>query len=52
MGLLQQLQEKVERYLRNGARYALALYPEKRDVYERGTPPPGLQLDFERIFDA
>jgi Uma2 family endonuclease len=46
------LQAKIDRYIINGATYALAIDPERRRVYECGTPPGGLQLDFDRIFDA
>jgi Uma2 family endonuclease len=46
------LQRKVDRYIANGALYAVAINPESRDVYERGTPPAGLKIDFERIFDV
>jgi Uma2 family endonuclease len=46
------LTEKIDRFERNGACYAVAVDPELRRIYERGTPPAGLEFDFEAIFDA
>lgn len=46
------LQKKIDRFFEDGAAYAVAIHPDKRDVYERGTPPPGLELDFNAILDA
>ncbi|MBV8298178.1 MAG: Uma2 family endonuclease [Candidatus Eremiobacteraeota bacterium] len=43
---------KTERYWQQGAVYAVVIDPESRRVEEFGTPPPGLQLDFDRIIDA
>jgi hypothetical protein len=43
---------KLKRYIENGASYAVAVDPERRRVYERGTAPAGLVLDYEAIFDA
>ena len=42
---------KIERYRREGARYAVAIDPRTRDVVELGEPPAGLQLDFDAIID-
>ncbi len=46
------LMRKLKRYIENGASYAVAVDPERRRVYERGTAPAGLVLDYEAIFDA
>jgi Uma2 family endonuclease len=46
------LQAKIDRYMTNGATYAVAIDHERRCIYECGAPPAGLQFDFERIFDA
>lgn len=46
------LTEKIDRFERNGARYAVAVDPKEPRIYERGTSPSGLSLDFEAIFDA
>ncbi|MBV8367433.1 MAG: Uma2 family endonuclease [Candidatus Eremiobacteraeota bacterium] len=43
---------KTERYWQQGAVYAVVIDPESRRVEEFGNPPPGLQLDFDRIIDA
>jgi len=48
----QVLCEKVEAYIANGARYAVAIDSAKRRVFACGTLPDGLSLDFDRIFDA
>jgi Uma2 family endonuclease len=48
----QPLQAKIDRYITNGATYAVAIDHERRRVHECGRPAAGLQLDFERIFDA
>ncbi len=42
----------VEMYRERGSRYAVAINPETREIQERGTPPPGLVLDFNAIIDA
>ncbi|MBC5800664.1 MAG: Uma2 family endonuclease [Candidatus Eremiobacteraeota bacterium] len=44
--------KKVEGYRTDGARYAVALDPRTREVYELGEPPPGLHFDFDAVFDA
>ena len=44
--------KKIDMYAREGARYAGAFNPATRDTYERGTPPAGLTLDVDAIFDA
>ncbi len=43
---------KVDRFLSYGATYAVAVDPETREVYERGSAPAGLSLDFDAIIDA
>jgi Uma2 family endonuclease len=43
---------KIDMYLREGARYSVALDPIARRVYERGDAPAGLALDTAAIFDA
>ena len=43
---------KVKQYVREGSRYAVAIDPLKRRVFEIGTPPEGLALDFDAIMDA
>jgi len=43
---------KVDRFMKRGTRYAVAIDPTTREVIERGTPPDGLQLDFDAIIDA
>ena len=47
-----ELVRKIRRFVANGATYAVAVDPRGRHVYEIGTPPLGLTLDFEAIFDA
>jgi Uma2 family endonuclease len=42
----------IEMYRERGTGYAVAINPETREVQERGTPPPGLALDFDAIIDA
>jgi Uma2 family endonuclease len=44
--------DKIESYIVNGARYAVAIDCAGRTVFERGTLPDGLSLDFDKIFDA
>jgi Uma2 family endonuclease len=44
--------EKIETFITNGARYAVAVDVTRRRVFERGTRPDGLELNFDRIFDA
>lgn len=43
---------KIEIYIARGSTYAVAIDPQTRRVVERGTPPPGLQLNFNDIIDA
>jgi Uma2 family endonuclease len=43
---------KIEFYIDNGTRYAVAIDPFAREVVERGVAPDGLSLDFEAIIDA
>jgi Uma2 family endonuclease len=43
---------KIETYIANGARYAVAIDPERRRVFERGVRSQRLDFDFEKIFDA
>ncbi len=43
---------KIDRYHDLGARYAVAIDPQTRDVYERGSAQTGLALDFDAIIDA
>ncbi len=43
---------RAKRYRENGATYAVATDSERRRVYELGSAPPGLALNFEAKFDA
>lgn len=43
---------KVDIFIARGSTYAVAIDPQTRAVIERGTPPPGLQLNFDEIIDA
>jgi len=43
---------KVDTFIARGSAYAVAIDPQTREVVERGTPPPGLQLNFNDIIDA
>ena len=43
---------KIDRYRADGAVYAVAIDPDSRDVYETGSSPLGLNLDFDAIIDA
>jgi Uma2 family endonuclease len=43
---------KTERYVEQGAAYAVVIDPDTRKVEEFGTPPDGLAFDFDRIIDA
>jgi len=43
---------KVDMYVREGARYAVAVDPRQRVTYERGEPPAQFMLDAEAIYDA
>jgi Uma2 family endonuclease len=46
------LMRKISLFVKNGATYAVALDCERRQAYELGNVPPGLQLDFDAIYDA
>lgn len=46
------VKQKIEKYLRDGCAYAVAIDPETGEAFERGTPPAGLTLDFAAIVDA
>jgi Uma2 family endonuclease len=43
---------KIDFYMENGTRYAVAIDPFTREVVTRGEPPDGLSLDFDTIIDA
>jgi Uma2 family endonuclease len=43
---------KVDIFVARGSTYAVAIDPQTREVIERGTPPSGLQLNFDDIIDA
>jgi Uma2 family endonuclease len=43
---------KIEMYMREGTTYAVAIDVQGGRVYETGTPPPGLALDFDAIREA
>jgi Uma2 family endonuclease len=43
---------KIDFYVKNGTRYAVAIDPVTREVVELGEPPDGLLLDFDSIMDA
>ena len=43
--------KKLDVYIERGTSYAVAIDPDTREVVERGTPPPGLVLDFDAIID-
>jgi Uma2 family endonuclease len=47
-----ELTDKIDLFFRLGAVYAVAVDPDARRAYERGTAPAGLTLDFEAIYDA
>ncbi len=47
-----ELQDKLQLYHAGGAQYAVAVDPFRRDVFELGTPPATLKLDFDAIIDA
>ncbi len=46
------VKDKIHAFHRFGARYAVAIDPYAREVYELGEPPSGLALDFDAIIDA
>jgi len=43
---------KIDMYDREGARYAIAIDPLRRRIYERGEAPPGLRFDVNAIAAA
>jgi Uma2 family endonuclease len=43
---------RIRTFIKRGSTYAVAINPETREVVPRGTPPPGLALDFDAIIDA
>ncbi len=43
---------KIDMFCEHGSTYGAAVTPHTRKVYERGSPPPGLQLNFDAIIDA
>ncbi len=43
---------KIDKYIADGARYAIAINPKNRTTYARGTPPSGFDLDVDAIIDA
>ena len=45
-------ERKIDMFFAHGARYGVAISPYTRKVYQRGTPPDGLRLDFDAIIDA
>ncbi|GAC1301903.1 MAG: Uma2 family endonuclease [Vulcanimicrobiaceae bacterium] len=47
-----ELVAKIEMYARNGARYALAIDPQRRTTFAAGEPPAGLDFDIAAIVDA
>jgi Uma2 family endonuclease len=47
-----QQRRKTERYVEQGAVYAVVIDPERRRIEEFGTRPEGLVFDFDRIIDA
>ncbi len=46
------LVRKIDKYIADGARYAIAIDPATRTTYERGTCPAGLELDIDAIAEA
>jgi Uma2 family endonuclease len=43
---------KIDKYIIDGAGYAVAINPQTRDVYERGNRPAAFALDIPAIVDA
>jgi Uma2 family endonuclease len=43
---------KIDSFINRGSSYAVAIDPTTREIVERGTPPTGLELDFNAIIDA
>ncbi len=43
---------KIDMFCDHGASYGVAITPHTRKVYERGSAPPSLQLNFDSIIDA
>lgn len=48
----EKVRDKIDRYVAYGARYALAINPLTREIYERGSAVNGLELDTGAIIDA
>jgi len=48
----EQTVRKIERFIKRGTTYAVAIDPETRAVVERGTKPSDFQPDFDAIIDA
>jgi Uma2 family endonuclease len=46
------LQRKIDKYIEDGATYAIAIDPESGDTYERGQCPDGLSIDVAAISAA
>jgi len=46
------LTRKIDMYAREGARYAIAIDPISRRIYERGEAPPRLIFDVDAIANA
>jgi Uma2 family endonuclease len=44
--------KKIDKYIADGAGYAIAIDPSTRDVYERGTRPSDFALDITAIIEA
>jgi Uma2 family endonuclease len=46
------LTRKIDKYIGDGARYAIAIDPQTREIYEVGSRPAGLTIDVAAIIDA
>jgi Uma2 family endonuclease len=46
------LKRKIDKYVADGAEYAVAIDPESRATYAVGTPPSGLEHDVDAIINA
>jgi Uma2 family endonuclease len=46
------LKRKIDKYVADGAGYGIAIDPQTREVYERGTCPAGLSVDVAAIAEA
>lgn len=47
-----EVQAKLREYHESGARYGIGIDPYRRDTFELGEKPAGLQLDIDAIIDA